>query len=233
MRSKGKRMKRSAQAAAILTGTFVMAFAYYHINFQNHLSEGGFVGISLLGQYAFGLSPALTILLLDIPFMLLFALRKGWRNMGPAVLAAGSFTVFYAAIEQFSTLNFDLHGQLWLAALLSGILTGIGGGLVLRCGGATGGDDCAAIWLHEKTGLKIGTVFILMDASVLLLSLLYLPFVETLYTVAAVCIGGKVITWTVEPQILRRSVTSIGHFFMPSKRQPQHAAPEVKGLNRV
>ncbi len=233
MKAKGKRMKRSAQAAAILTGTFVMAFAYYHINFQNHLSEGGFVGISLLGEYAFGLSPALTILLLDIPFMLLFALKKGWRNMGPAVLAAGSFTVFYAAIEHFSAWNFDLHGQLWLAALLSGLLTGIGGGLVLRSGGATGGDDCAAIWLHEKTGLKIGTVFILMDASVLMLSLFYLPLAETLYTVAAVCIGGKVITWTVEPQILRRGLTSISHMFASSKRHATPAAPEVKGLNRV
>ncbi|MDO3409496.1 YitT family protein [Saccharibacillus sp. CPCC 101409] len=230
MRTKGKRMKRSAQAAAILTGTFVMAFAYYHINFQNHLSEGGFVGLSLLGEYAFGLPPALTILLLDIPFMLLFALRKGWRGMGPAALAAGSFTAFYAVIERFSTLNFDLHGQLWLAALLSGVLTGIGGGLVLRCGGATGGDDCAAIWLHEKSGLKIGTVFILMDACVLLLSLLYLPLAETLYTVAAVCVGGKVITWTVEPQILRRSFGSIAHVFTSSKR---HAAPEVQVLNRV
>ncbi|OWR28740.1 hypothetical protein CDO73_17740 [Saccharibacillus sp. O23] len=233
MKAKGKRMKRSAQAAAILTGTFVMAFAYYHINFQNHLSEGGFVGISLLGEYAFGLSPALTILLLDIPFMLLFALKKGWRNMGPAVLAAGSFTVFYAVIEHFSVLNFDLHGQLWLAALLSGLLTGIGGGLVLRCGGATGGDDCAAIWLHEKTGLKIGTVFILMDASVLMLSLFYLPLAETLYTVAAVCIGGKVITWTVEPQILRRGLASIPHMFASSKRHATPVAPEVKGLNRV
>ncbi|WP_051507266.1 YitT family protein [Saccharibacillus sacchari] len=233
MKAKGKRMKRSAQAAAILTGTFVMAFAFYHINFQNHLSEGGFVGLSLLGEYAFGLSPALTILILDIPFMLLFALKKGWRNMGPAVLAAGSFTAFYAGIEHFSTLNFDLHGQLWLAALLSGILTGIGGGLVLRSGGATGGDDCAAIWLHEKTGLKIGTVFILMDASVLLLSLLYLPLAETLYTVAAVCIGGKVITWTVEPQILRQGLTSIMRLFTSSKRHVPQAAPEVKGLNRV
>ncbi|GGN95668.1 YitT family protein [Saccharibacillus kuerlensis] len=233
MKAKGKRMKRSAQAAAILTGTFLMAFTFYHINFQNHLSEGGFVGLSLLGEYAFGFPPALTILILDIPFMLLFALRKGWRSMGPAALAAGSFTVFYAGMEHFSTLSFDLQGQLWLAALLSGLLTGVGGGLVLRCGGATGGDDCAAIWLHEKTGLKIGTVFILMDASVLLLSLLYLPLAETLYTVAAVCIGGKVITWTVEPQILRQGLTSIAHLFVPAKPHVPTAPPEVKGLNRV
>ena len=36
--------------AIMLLGTFILAFAYYHINFQNHLSEGGFVGLALLGK---------------------------------------------------------------------------------------------------------------------------------------------------------------------------------------
>ncbi|TGU98171.1 YitT family protein, partial [Mesorhizobium sp. M00.F.Ca.ET.186.01.1.1] len=33
--------------AMILFGACLLAFAYYHINFQNHLSEGGFVGLGL------------------------------------------------------------------------------------------------------------------------------------------------------------------------------------------
>lgn len=34
----------AGKLAIMLLGTFILAFAYYHINFQNHLSEGGFVG---------------------------------------------------------------------------------------------------------------------------------------------------------------------------------------------
>ena len=76
-------------------------------------------------------------------------------------------------------------------------MTGFGAGIVLRFGGATGGDDVISVLFSEWSGLKVGTVFFLMDAVVLLLSLFYMPLVETLYTILAVSIAGQVITITV------------------------------------
>lgn len=58
-----------AQLSLILFGSCLLAFAYYHINFQNHLSEGGFVGLALLAKYGFNLPPAATMLVLDIPLL--------------------------------------------------------------------------------------------------------------------------------------------------------------------
>ncbi|KTS73505.1 membrane protein, partial [Paenibacillus jamilae] len=55
------------QIAVMLLGTCILAFTYYHINAQNHLSEGGFAGLALLGHYAFGISPAWSMLMLDVP----------------------------------------------------------------------------------------------------------------------------------------------------------------------
>ncbi|GAB6929809.1 YitT family protein [Paenibacillus sp. JCM 10914] len=192
-----KRQETIITMSAMLFGTFLMAFAYYHINFYNHLTEGGFVGLALLGKYAFDIPPALSMVLLDIPVLLIAWLIKGRKFMLNTVVAASMFTVFYALIERYSTLVIDLGNNLLVAAVLSGILTGFGAGVVLRYGGATGGDDVISVLFSEWSGLKVGTVFFLMDAVVLLLSLFYMPLIETLYTILAVSIAGQVITVTV------------------------------------
>ncbi|AHV98290.1 YitT family protein [Paenibacillus sabinae] len=179
-----------------LIGTFVLSFTYYHINYQNHLTEGGFVGLSLLGKYVLGLSPSVTVLLLDVPVLLIALMLKGKAFVCHTFISVGSFTIFYGLMERYSGMTLDFHGNLALAALLSGLLTGVGSGLVLRCGGASGGDDILSLLISEWKGIKVGTVFIMMDIAVLLLSLFYMPLRETVYTGMAVVVAGQVITFT-------------------------------------
>ncbi|GGF87916.1 YitT family protein [Paenibacillus aceti] len=199
MRKKAARRKfEGKQLLILMFGSFILAFAYYHINFQNGLSEGGFVGLALLGKYLLNWSPALSMLVLDVLVMIVALFFRGWKFIGNTLFASLLFSAFYELFEQFSPLTMDLTGNLPLAALLSGLLTGVGAGLVLRAGGASGGDDILALMLSEWSGIKIGTMFILMDAVVLMVSLFYLPFKETMFTIMAVLIAGKMITWTVQ-----------------------------------
>ncbi|MNN11066.1 hypothetical protein D3C81_1240070 [compost metagenome] len=186
------------QLVVMLFGSFLLAFTYYHINFQNGLSEGGFVGLALIGKYLFDLPPALTTVLMDVPIIIIALFLKGRKFIINTVIASTSFSLLYELCEQFSPLTMNLHNNLPLAALLSGLFTGIGAGLVLRVGGATGGDDILSTLVSEWSGIKIGTVFIMMDALVLMVSLFFLPFKETMFTILAVLISGKMITWTVQ-----------------------------------
>jgi uncharacterized membrane-anchored protein YitT (DUF2179 family) len=196
--NKKKLFNRAAeQTAVMLLGTCILAFAYYHINFANHLSEGGFVGLALLGKYAFGLSPAWSVLLLDIPVLIAAWLIKGWRFGARALLGAAAFSIFYSGFEWLSAPLMNLQGNLAVASVLSGVLTGLGAGIVMRSGGATGGDDILSIMISERKGWKLGSVFFVSDCIVLLLSLFYLPFKETMYTIFAVWIAGQMITLTV------------------------------------
>lgn len=181
----------------ILFGACLLAFAYYHINFQNHLSEGGFVGLGLLAKYAFDLSPAMMILLLDIPLFLVAWLVRGRQFIWDTIFASLAFTGFYELFEQFSPIVMDMSRVMPLASVLSGVLTGLGTGLVLRYGAATGGDDILSLLLSKYTGLSIGTIFLLLDSMVLGLSFWYVPMKEMLYTILAVVISSQVITWTV------------------------------------
>lgn len=178
----------------MMFGTMLMAFAFYHINYVNHLSEGGFVGLALLGSYVAGWPAALTSFLLDLPIIVIAWFIMGRKYMWKALIGAVSFSLFYEWCERYSPLVINLHGSLLAAALLSGILTGLGAGLVIRSGSATGGDDILAVLISQRSRLKIGTVFFLFDAGVLTLSLVFMPVKETLYTILAVWISGKLIT---------------------------------------
>ncbi len=183
---------------AILIGSFILAFSYYHINFQNNLAEGSFVGLALLSKYAFDISPALTMLLLDIPIIIIALFVKGRTFIFYTAIGATSLSVFYELFELLSPLIFDFSDNMLFAAILSGMMTGFGAGIVLRFGGTTGGDDILSLFISRLSGLSVGTIFIIFDVIVLLLSLLYLPVAEVLYTILAVAIAGKMITWTVE-----------------------------------
>lgn len=193
-------MRRALQSiqhyGMILFGACLLAFAYYHINYQNHLSEGGFVGLGLLAKYAFDVSPALMMLALDIPLLLVAWLVKGRQFIWNTVIASLAFTGFYEAFEMFSPIVVDMSSMMPVASLLSGVLTGLGTGLVLRYGAATGGDDILTLLLSKYTGLTVGTIFLLMDVMVLSLSFWYVPMKEMMYTILAVFISSRVINWS-------------------------------------
>lgn len=193
-------MRRALQSiqhyGMILFGACLLAFAYYHINYQNHLSEGGFVGLGLLAKYAFDVSPALMMLALDIPLLLVAWLVKGRQFIWNTVIASLAFTGFYEAFEMFSPIVMDMSSMMPVASLLSGVLTGLGTGLVLRFGAATGGDDILTLLLSKYTGLTVGTIFLLMDVMVLSLSFWYVPMKEMMYTILAVFISSRVINWS-------------------------------------
>ncbi|QDM47516.1 YitT family protein [Paenibacillus thiaminolyticus] len=200
----------------MLLGSMLLAFSYYHINFQNHLAEGGFVGLALIGKYTFDWSPALTVLMLDIPVFIAAWFFKGRRFIMNTAMAAGVFSLTYELCERYSPWVMNFGSNMVLAAVVSGVLTGFAAGIVLRHGGATGGDDIVALFISRWTKLSVGTVFIIIDIVVLLVSLFYLPLWDTLYTILAVSIGGKVITWTVQAGVPRsavpvRSQTAVHH----------------------
>ncbi|MFX3623056.1 MAG: YitT family protein [Ectobacillus sp.] len=172
----------------ILFGSFVLAAAFYHIHVQNNLAEGGFIGIALLVKQFFHVSPAITTLLLDIPLILLGSKLLGKRLAIKTIIGATSFSFFYMVMERYSPFVLNLSQHLFIAAILGGIFVGFGLGLILRYGGATGGDDILSILLSKASRLSVGKVYFIFDALVLILSLIYLNWTEVIYTILSVAV---------------------------------------------
>ena len=176
----------------ILIGSCLLAAGLYHINFQNNLAEGGFLGVALLIENFFSISPSITTLLLDLPILLLALRMFGKSFIYKSFIGSVSFSIFYLLFEKYSNFTLDLSNHMLLAAILGGLFTGMGLGVILKSGGSTGGDDVLSIVINKLTKLSIGRVYFIFDAIVLTISLYYLNWHEFGYTLIAVAVSAKI-----------------------------------------
>ena len=179
-------------AIAFLSSVF-QAFGMYHIHALADVTEGGVLGLTLLLEYWFDLSPAISGAILNCACFLL-----GWRILGKAfigysIFAAAGFSLGYGFFEQFPQLWPGLVNYPLLAALLGALFIGIGAGLCVRAGGATVGDDALAMSISHKTKIPIQRIYLVTDLTVLTLSLTYIPLERILYSLLTVILSGQII----------------------------------------
>ena len=179
-------------AIAFLSSVF-QAFGMYHIHALADVTEGGVLGLTLLLEYWFDLSPAISGAILNCACFLL-----GWRILGKAfigysIFAAAGFSLGYGFFEQFPQLWPELVNHPLLAALLGALFIGIGAGLCVRAGGATVGDDALAMSLSHRLKLPIQSIYLVTDLTVLALSLTYIPVKRILYSLLTVILSGQII----------------------------------------
>ena len=79
------------------------------------------------------------------------------------------------------------------AAILGALFVGLGVGLVVRIGGACGGDDALALTIAHVSRWPISRCYLFTDLAVLLLSLTYIPFARIVYSLVTVTISSVVI----------------------------------------
>ena len=177
----------------IVLGACILSFGLYNIHERTGITEGGVLGMTLLLQHWFGLSPAITSPVMDIACYLL-----AWHFLGNAfakyaVAASLAFAASHALWEQFPPLLPDLSAFPMAAAILGALLVGLGVGLVVRIGGACGGDDALALTIAHVSRWPISRCYLFTDLAVLLLSLTYIPFARIVYSLVTVTISSVVI----------------------------------------
>lgn len=199
--------KRIHDSCIIILGSFILAVSLFHIHFQNNLTDGGFVGIAMLIKHMTNISPSITTIVMDIPFILIGIRLLGKKMVSKTLLGAVSFSGFYLLMEKYSPFQVNLSDHLLVAAIIGGILVGLGIGMILRVGGATGGDDIASILLSKFSNISVGTSYFVLDAVVLLVSLVYLDWKDISYTLISVLVCAK--------------ITDFVYYYQKNKTQPK------------
>ena len=161
--------------ANLFLGAMILAFGLFNVHNQSKITEGGVLGMTLLIQHWFGISPAVSEIALDILCYGLGIRYLGKGFLPCALVATGSYSICYAVFEKIGYLLPDLSGMPVIAALVGALFVGIGVGLVVRVGGAACGDDALALVLSEKLHIDISKAYLFTDMTVLLLSLSYIP----------------------------------------------------------
>ena len=179
---------------AFLSSAF-QAFGMYNIHALVDVTEGGVLGLTLLLEQWFDLSPAISGLFLNGICYLI-----GWRTFGKefiflSIVAASGFSAGYGVCELFPPIWPEIANMPLLASLLGALFIGIGAGICVRTGGATCGDDALAMSLSKISKIDIQWIYLISDLTVLGLSLTYLPFKNILPSLLTVVLSGQIIGW--------------------------------------
>ena len=177
---------------AVLSSAF-LAFGLYNVHALAGVTEGGVVGLNLLLEHWFSISPAITNFVANAICYLL-----GWKLLGRkfiiySAVATVSFSVSYWIIEQFPPLWPQLANMPLVASLAGAVFVGIGCGLCVRVGGAVSGDDALAMCISHVFHIKVETAYLITDLTVLGLSLTYIPVGKIWYSLLTVLLSGQII----------------------------------------
>ncbi|WP_373601393.1 YitT family protein [Paraclostridium bifermentans] len=178
----------------IILGSSILAFGCYNLNYQNNITEGGVLGLLLLIKNVFDISPSITNLVIDLSLFLIGTKFFGKKFLLYSILSTITFSSTYKIWEGIGFIVPNLEGNMLVASIFAGLMVGIGVGLVVRGGGASGGDDVIALIGNKITPLKVNHIYLISDCIVLILSLVYLDLKQILFSLVAVTISGKVIS---------------------------------------
>ncbi|MGI6019012.1 MAG: YitT family protein [Marvinbryantia sp.] len=192
MRSTLKEVKLSS-VLLLLLGSAILAFGLYNVHSVSNVTEGGILGLTLLLEYWFDISPSVSGFVLTALCYLL-----GWKLLGKRFLVYSfissiGFSSFYGIFEQFEPLFPNIGEKPLLAAVVGAMFVGISVGLCVRVGGAPTGDDALAMSLNRVLPLDIQWIYLISDLIVLLISLTYIPVSKIAYSLLTVILSGQII----------------------------------------
>lgn len=186
------RRREVGRILLILLGSAILAFGVYNFYYLNNITEGGVLGLLLLLKNLYDIQPDVANIIIDLSLLLIGYRYFGKKFMIYSIFASFSFSILYDIFERIGPILPQTNSML-LSTILAGVSVGLGVGLIIITGCASGGDDALALVISKTTSLNIGRVYMLGDCIILLLSLSYMPIDKILYSLVAVAISGNII----------------------------------------
>ncbi len=148
-------------------GTLLMSFAIVALTVPYRFAGAGLAGIALLTKYIWDISPAWVIAIGNI-----ILLGWGWRVLSPRFVLWTLYVSMLTsgAVAFFELFDYSLLNDMLLAAILSGILGGLGIGLVFKAGSSTGGTDVIVMAARKRWGVDVGMYSFYINITILLFS---------------------------------------------------------------
>ena len=177
----------------VFIGATILSCGIYNIHHYCGITEGGELGLELLVDHWFHISPSFTAVIMDLLFYTLAWYKLGNSFLEYAIVATGSYSLTYRIWEHTPYLFPELNQYPLLSSLLGALFVGIGCGLVVRIGGACSGDDALALVLSKQMHISITYCYLFTDLTILLLSLSYIPFTRIIYSIITVNLSSFII----------------------------------------
>lgn len=178
---------------AMAFGVGILGFGLFNIHSQSKITEGGILGLTLLLDNWFGISPGISGICIDSACYFIGYKILGKSFLKNALFSSMCFSILYNIYESFGYVLPDLSKFPLIAAIVGGIFVGVGVGIVVREGGASGGDDALALIICKATKWRISKVYFLTDFVVLVMSISYIPLKNIFFSLITVMLSSFII----------------------------------------
>ncbi len=154
----------------------------------NKIAAGGISGIATILYHVFGFPLGITIAVLNVPLFVL-----GYRFVGRSFAIRTAYAlVLYSLLAELMPV--PQSQDMFLGCVYGGVLVGAGIGLVVRCGGSTGGTDMAAKMLSARfKHIGISTFVFAIDFVVIAAAGFIFEPQAALYAIASLYVTTKLI----------------------------------------
>lgn len=206
----------------ITLGSCICAVAVNGILIPHKFVSGGVTGLALIIHYVLTYLPVGAIyLLFNIPLFIM-----GWKYVSRRFFLYSIVgTVVFSAAVQWVSIPIDVSDPL-LSALLAGIITGTGNGIILRSAGSSGGTDLISVTLQTRFSIRLGNTVLAFNSIVLTAAALLFSLEVALYTLVYIYVSAHIMDLVVTGFSQRKSVMII------SKSRGEIIVRILKDLNR-
>ncbi len=184
-------MKRMANMGCVFLGNTISALGIGGFLIPAGMMMGGATGIGLAVNHYTGLPVSASLAVLNVVLFLAGAavLGKGFALM---TIISTFYSPFILEVVQ-QTVPSPMTDDPMLAAVVGGLLVGVGMGLVLRVGASTGGMDIPPLILNRKAGIPVGASMYVFDFAILAVQAAFGGLERMLYSVILIIVYTAVI----------------------------------------
>lgn len=154
----------------IILGNLILSFAISEFIVYNKMIAGGCVGIANILNYYFKINLSISLFLINVILFLLGYIFLGKDFAIKTIISTIIFPVFFSIFSKYKIINFT---NIYIDAIIGGILIGIGIYMIIKTGASTGGMDIPPIILNKYFKIKISVTLFLLDIINLCMQLVF------------------------------------------------------------
>ena len=205
----------------MIVGIFIMAVTYNIFLLHYNLVIGGTSGLAIIVKDIFEISPALFIFIVELFLLTISFFLFGAKTTGMTIIGSLLFPLFISITTGFCSILAEklVFDSMLIIALISGILFGIGSGLVYKMGYSTGGSDIIMQILNKYFSISSGVALFVSNVAIIILGAFIFGLNKSIYGIIIVVINSIL----VDKIILGISNSKV---FYISTKKPD----EIKGL---
>jgi len=188
----------------LTAGAVLLALSVDLFLVPSDLAPGGVSGLAIILRRLIGTPVGLTMLLLNLPMLVLGYARLGRLRF--LVRTAFVVLLYNLGVDVLArwTPAGGLTQDLLLNALFGGVVGGIGTGLVFRGRGTSAGTGVVSRIVQLRTGVPISQVYLITDGAVVLLAGVVFGWEKALYALITLFVWGLAADYVLEgPSTIR------------------------------